>query len=111
VEEFFLSGNCYVQAGNGIYIGDDTIFAPGVKMISANHDLHDLHRWVPGPPIHIGRRCWIGANAVILPGVAIGDGAVIGAGAVVTGDVQSQSIVAGNPARVIRCLEGEEVSV
>jgi len=101
-KSFALSGGCYIQGGNGIYIGDDTIFAPGVKIISANHDPKMLMAWSDGPPIRIGCRCWIGANAVILPGVELGDGCVIGAGAVVTGNVLSGCIAAGNPATVKR---------
>lgn len=53
-------------------------------------------------PVHIGKRAWIGAGATILPGVTIGDNAVVGAGSVVTKDVEPDTIVAGNPARLIR---------
>lgn len=97
-----LSGNCYIQGGNGVNIGDDTILAPGIKIISANHDPEDLTAWLKTSPIRIGSRCWIGANAVILPGVEIGDDCIIGAGAVVTKSIPSGSVAAGNPARVIR---------
>lgn len=53
-------------------------------------------------PVVLGDRVWIGAGAIILPGVIVGDGAVVAAGSVVTADVPSQTVVAGNPARVIR---------
>ena len=53
-------------------------------------------------PIHIGKRCWIGAGAVILPGVTIGDNTVIGAGSVVTKDIPANVVAAGNPCRVLR---------
>lgn len=53
-------------------------------------------------PIHVGRKVWIGANALVLPGVTIGEGSVIGGGSVVTKDVPPNTVVAGNPARVIR---------
>lgn len=102
---FAVSGGCYIQGMNGIEIGSDTIFAPGVKIISANHSIDDLSIAAPSPPIVIGRNVWIGANAIILPGVQIGDHAVIGAGAVVTKDVAKNCIVAGNPAKVIRTQE------
>lgn len=95
------SGSCYIQAHNGVYIGDETLFAPGVKIISANHSLDKMDESEPGPPIRIGRRCWLGANAVILPGVELGDCVIVGAGAVVTKSFPSGSIVAGVPASVI----------
>lgn len=97
---FALSGGCYVQGINGIYIGDGTAFGPGVKIISANHDPL-TGRMTLDPPIRIGRRCWIGANAVILPGVVLGDGVIVAAGAVVTKSFDSGVTVAGVPARVI----------
>lgn len=99
---FALSGGCYVQGGSGIEIGDDTRFAPGVKIISANHDPDDLGKYLPSPPIRIGRRCWIGANAVILPGVELGDRVTVGAGAVVTKSFPAGSVLVGVPARCIR---------
>lgn len=104
---FMFSGGCYIQGGNGIEIGDGTIFAPGVKIISANHDPQDLSQWKPDRPIKIGKNCWIGANAVILPGVELGDNVIVGAGAVVTKSFPGNVIVAGNPARIIRELPGK----
>jgi acetyltransferase-like isoleucine patch superfamily enzyme len=103
---FAASGGCYIQAINGIEIGDETLFAPGVKIISANHSLDDLACAEKAPPIRIGKRVWIGANAVILPGIQIGDDAVIGAGSIVTKTVAAGAIVAGNPARLIRMRHG-----
>ena len=97
---FALSGGCYVQGTNGVHIGDGTIFAPGVKIISANHDL-EKDGWEVGPPIRIGKRCWIGANAVILPGVELGDGVIVGAGAVVTTSFGSDVTLVGVPARTL----------
>jgi acetyltransferase-like isoleucine patch superfamily enzyme len=83
-KSFLLSGNCYYQAINGIKIGANTIIAPGVKLISANHEGHNLSGHVKGGPIIIGKNCWIGANAVVLPGVVLGDHTIVAAGAVVT---------------------------
>ncbi len=99
---FAVSGGCYIQGGNGIEIDDGTIFAPNVKIISANHSFEDHGKWDEAPPVRIGRGVWVGANSVILPGVQIGEGAVIGAGAIVTKSVEPGAIVAGNPARVIK---------
>jgi acetyltransferase-like isoleucine patch superfamily enzyme len=101
---FALSGGCYIQAGNGIYINDDTIFAPGVKIISANHNPKEKMCWMNAPPIRIGKRCWIGTNAVILPGVVIGDDCVIGAGTIVTSSFPSRSVIVGNPGKKIKSL-------
>lgn len=99
---FAVSGGCYIQGINGIEIGDDTIFAPGVKIISANHSKDDLARWDKAPPIRIGKRCWIGANAVILPGVTLGDDCMVGAGSVVNkGSFSNNSVIVGVPARNI----------
>ena len=97
-----MSGGCYIQGGNGIYIGDDTIFAPGVKIISANHDPEDLTVWKSAPPMRIGKRCWIGANAVIMPGATLGNNVIVGAGAVVTKSVSDNAIVGGVPACSIK---------
>jgi len=101
---FMFSGGCYIQGGNGIEIGDSTIFAPGVKIISANHDPNNLSKWMSGKPLKIGKNCWIGANAVILPEVELGDNVIVGAGAVVTKSFPSNVIIAGNPAMIIRHL-------
>ena len=98
---FALSGGCYIQGRNGICIGDGTIFAPGVKIISANHDQNNLSSWKAAPPIRIGRRCWIGSNAAILPGVQLGDDVIVGAGAVVTKSFPNGSVIGGVPAKLI----------
>ena len=101
-KSFAVSGNCYIQAGNGIVFGDDVLFAPGVKIISANHDPDNLAHWVPAPPVRIGHRSWIGAGAILLPGVELGDDCIVGAGAVVTRSTPPGSVVVGNPARLLR---------
>lgn len=99
---FALSGGCYIQAGNGIKIGSGTLFAPGVKIISANHDEKDMEHWVSDEPIEIGEKCWIGANACILPGVRLGNRCVVGAGSVVTKSFPDGAVVVGIPAREVR---------
>ena len=98
---FAVSGGCYVQALNGVIINDGTIFGPGVKIISSNHDRTNLDRKIPTRPIVIGSKCWIGANAVILAGVELGDRVVVAAGAVVTKCFPSDSVIGGVPARAI----------
>lgn len=103
VAQYFAnSGGCYVQGINNIYIGDYTIFAPGIKIISANHDKKDLHKHDKTThPVIIGKHCWIGANAVILPGVTLGDHVVVAAGAVVSKSFPSNVVVGGVPAKII----------
>jgi maltose O-acetyltransferase len=91
-----------VQGINKIYIGDYTIFAPGVKIISANHDKKDYHSHDKSiSPIKIGKNCWLGANSVILPGVELGDNVIVGAGAVVTKSFPDNVILGGVPAKII----------
>jgi acetyltransferase-like isoleucine patch superfamily enzyme len=96
---------CYVQGINGVSIGDYTIFAPGVKIISANHDVRNFDKHVKEEGIVIGKRCWLGANCVILPGVRLGDNVIVGAGSVVTKSFGNNVIVAGNPGKVIKHLD------
>ena len=100
-KSFAVSGNCYIQGINGILIGDDTIFGPGVGIISANHNPHDLDKWIATEPIQIGKSCWIGMNSVILPGVKLGDNVIVGAGSVVTKSFPDNVVIAGNPAKII----------
>ena len=99
-QSFLLSGGCYIQANNGIVIGDNTIFASGVKIISANHDVSNLDKHILERSIKIGANCWIGSGAIILPGVEIGNDSIVGAGAVVTKSFPSESMIIGNPAKL-----------
>ena len=98
---FAVSGGCYIQGGNGIEIGDGTIFAPGVQIISANHDPKNLKKAIVVKPIKIGNNCWIGANSVILPGVQLGDNVIVGAGSVVSKSFSSDKTIVGIPAKEI----------
>lgn len=99
-----VSGACYIQAGNGVYIGEGTIWAPNVAIISANHDIDKNNKeWKKSGSIRIGKNCWIGTKAVILPGVNIGDGCTIAAGAVVTKTFEGDNLtLAGVPAKVVK---------
>lgn len=88
-----------------IYVGDYTMFGPNVTIATAGHPiLPELREQVYqyNASVKIGRNCWIGAGAVILPGVTIGDNVVIGAGSVVTKDIPENVIAVGNPCRVLR---------
>lgn len=96
---------CYIQAMNGIIIGHGCQFGPGVGLISANHDTADLSQHKGADPIRIGDRCWLGMNAIVLPGVELGPRTIVGAGSVVTRSFpQGNCTIAGNPARVVRDL-------
>lgn len=88
-----------------IYVGDNTMFGPNVTVATAGHPiLPELREkaYQYNFPIHIGKNCWIGAGAVILPGVTIGDNTVIGAGSIVTKDIPANVVAVGNPCRVLR---------
>lgn len=100
-KSLMFSNGYYIQAGNGVTIGEGTILGPGVKIISANHDPLALEHWLPGRPIRIGKRCWLGAGVIILPEVELGDNTVVGAGSIVTRSFPSHVIIAGAPVRVI----------
>lgn len=88
-----------------IYVGDYTLFGPNVVVATAGHPIQPELRektYQYNFSVHIGRNCWIGAGAVIVPGVTIGDNVVIGAGSVVTKDIPSNVVAVGNPCRVLR---------
>ena len=88
-----------------IYIGDYTMFGPNVTVATAGHPILPELRcqgYQYNAEVHIGKNCWIGAGAIILPGITIGDNVVIGAGSVVTTDLPSNVVAVGNPCRVLR---------
>ncbi|MFE4713771.1 sugar O-acetyltransferase [Paenibacillus sp. NPDC056722] len=88
-----------------IHVGDYTMFGPNVTVATAGHPiLPELREQIYqfNAPVYIGRNCWIGAGAVILPGTSIGDNTVIGAGSVVTKDIPANVVAVGNPCRVLR---------
>lgn len=88
-----------------IYVGNSVLFGPNVVVAVAGHPVDpELRRKVAqfNLPVHIGNNVWIGAGAIILPGIAIGDNSVIGAGSVVTKDVPANVVAVGNPCRVLR---------
>ncbi len=88
-----------------IYIGDRTMIGPNVTIATAGHPiLPELREkgYQYNMPVKIGRNCWIGAGAVIVPGITVGDNVVIGAGSIVTKDLPSNVVAAGNPCRILR---------
>lgn len=112
-------GGKNVHFGNGVYanfnltmvddcdifVGNNVMFGPNVTVSAGTHPIHPELRSKQAQyniPIHIGNNVWIGANSVILPGVNIGDNSVIGAGSIVTKDIPSNVVAVGNPCRVLR---------
>ncbi len=88
-----------------IYVGDFTMFGPNVTIATGAHPILPELRaqgYQYNAPVRIGKNCWIGAGAVLVPGVTIGDNTVIGAGSVVTKDIPSGVVAVGNPCRVLR---------
>lgn len=98
----FINSGCQFQDQGGITIGDGALIGPKTVIATLNHGFLPEDRAALDPaPVKIGKRVWIGANVSILPGVTIGDNAIVGAGAVVTKDVPANTIVAGVPAKKI----------
>lgn len=95
---------CLMMSAGGITIDDGAMIAANVQLISNNHDLYE-RQVITCKPVHIGKNAWVGAGATILPGVIVGDNAVVGAGSVVTKDVTPWTIVAGNPAKLIKTIQ------
>lgn len=88
-----------------IYVGDCTMFGPNVTVATAGHPILPQLRaqgYQYNAAVHIGQNCWIGAGAILLPGVTIGDNVVVGAGSVVTKDLPDNMVAVGNPCRVLR---------
>lgn len=106
-DRFYANYNCVILDVAKVTIGDNVQFAPNVAIYTAGHPIHPDARnsgYEYGIPVTIGSNVWVGGNTVVLPGVSIGDNAVIGAGSVVTKDVPANCVAAGNPCRVLRAI-------
>jgi len=120
-ENFFANFGCVFLDTAGIEFGENCLLAPGVQVYTSSFPLHPEGRqgflesaqpeefYEVAKPIKVGSQCWIGGNAILCPGITIGDNVVIGAGAVITKDVPSNVVVGGNPAKIIRYLDGADV--
>lgn len=106
---FYTNFGKFTRVGRGgITLEDGVFIGPGVLLVTENHpEQPAVRRNVYAKPIVVGHGVWIGAGAVILPGVTIGEHAVVGAGAIVTKDLPAGVIVAGNPARIVRSIKTE----
>ncbi len=107
----FHSNGCFYQATKAkIIIGKGTQIAPNCGLITTNHDIYDIRKHVEGKDVVIGKNCWIGMGAIILPGVVLGDHTVVGAGSIVTKSfMDGYAVICGNPAKIIKVIEREKV--
>lgn len=101
----FINMGCTFMDRGGITIEDKALIGPKVNLITENHpEDPELRRYVYAKPIHIKKGAWIGASATILPGVTVGENAIVAAGAVVTKDVPDNTVVGGVPAKIIKTI-------
>lgn len=106
--DHFTSVGCYFQANAGIIIGKGSQIAPGVGIITENHDLNDPQLRGKKGKVVIGDKCWLGMNSLILPGVILGPHTVVGGGSIVTKSFpEGHVVIAGNPAKIIKRLGGK----
>ncbi|MBK5719532.1 sugar O-acetyltransferase [Dysgonomonas sp. Marseille-P4677] len=107
-KKVFVNSGCIFMDRGGITLEDGVFVGPNVNIITENHaEQPELRHNVYTKPILIKQNAWIGAAAVILPGVTIGKNAIVAAGAIVTKDVPDNTIVGGNPAKIIRKIKME----
>lgn len=118
-----INMNCTFVDCNRITVGDNVLIASNVQLYTATHPVELSERLTEGwnaedgryfcrtyaLPITIGSGCWLGGGVIVLPGVTIGEGCVIGAGSVVTKDIPDNSLAVGNPCRVIRNINRENI--
>jgi acetyltransferase-like isoleucine patch superfamily enzyme len=105
----FINQNCTIYDLAPVSIGDDVLIGPNVSLITDGHPVAPSQRtaYVVARPITVERGVWIATGAIVIGGVTIGENSVVAAGSVVTKDVPANTLVGGNPARVIRSIEGE----
>ncbi|MBI1405580.1 MAG: sugar O-acetyltransferase [Caulobacter sp.] len=107
-ERVFINQNCTFYALADIVIGDDVLIGPNVSLITSEHPVAPSQRraFLQGRPITVERGVWLAAGVTVIGGVTIGENSVVAAGSVVTRDIPANTLAAGNPARVLRSIEG-----
>ena len=108
-QNVFVNQNCTFYDLGGLDIADDVMIGPNVSIITSGHPLAPSQRRITtiGKPIVIEKNVWIAAGAIIIGGVTVGENSVVAAGSVVTKDVPPNTLVGGNPAKVIRPIDGD----
>ena len=102
----FINAGCRFQDQGGLYIGEGALIGHNVVIATLNHNMDpDLRANLLPASVHIGKHVWIGSSSTICPGVTVGDGAVVAAGAVVTRDVEPNTVVGGVPAKFIKRVD------
>lgn len=110
-KNIFTNFNLTLVDDTHIYVGDYTLIAPNVTIVSGTHPIAPELRkkgYQYNLPVRIGSNCWLGTGVVVMPGVTIGDNTIVGAGAVVTKDLPANVVAVGNPARILRKIDGRD---
>ena len=110
-DDVYINFGCVILDCAEVTIGSHTLIGPNVGLYAANHSMDALERingGCYGKPIHIGKNVWLGGDVKVLPGVSIGDNTIIGTGSIVTKDIPSNVVAAGNPCKVIREITSKD---
>lgn len=109
-ESTYINFNCNFVDDTKIIIGNRVMFGPAVTIATVGHPINPNYReYMYAEPVIIEDNCWIGAGSIICPGVTIGENSVIGAGSVVTKDIPANSVAVGNPCRVLRTINEQDM--
>ena len=106
-DDVYANFNLTLVDDTHIYVGSNTMIGPNVVIATAGHPIDPALRLAIcqfSLPIHIGKKCWLGAGVIVMPGVSIGDNTVIGAGSVVTRDIPANVVAYGTPCKVVRAI-------